>query len=94
MVRIAPGIQPGVSVAQGTVIGYVGMTGLATGPHVCYRFWKRGVQVDPLRQRFPSAEPIQEVHQVPFITLRDDLVHKLDGWRDLPFAPAYASLLQ
>jgi murein DD-endopeptidase MepM/ murein hydrolase activator NlpD len=94
MVRIAPGIQPGVSVAQGTVIGYVGMTGLATGPHVCYRFWKRGVQVDPLRQRFPSAEPIQEVHQVPFFTLRDDLVHKLDGWRDLPFAPAYASLLQ
>lgn len=94
MVRIAPGIRPGVPVTQGTVIGYVGMTGLATGPHVCYRFWKHGVQVDPLRQRFPSAEPVREEFKEPFIALRDDLMHKLDGWRDLPFAPAYASLLQ
>jgi murein DD-endopeptidase MepM/ murein hydrolase activator NlpD len=42
------------------VIGYVGSTGLATGPHVCYRFWKNNKQVDPLRQKFPSAEPISQ----------------------------------
>lgn len=50
----------GTSVKQGDIIGYVGSTGLATGPHVCYRFWKNGKQVDHLRQDFPSAEPVQE----------------------------------
>ena len=43
---------------QGDVIGFVGSTGLATGPHVCYRFWVRGKQVDPFRQNLPAAEPI------------------------------------
>lgn len=46
-------------VKQGDIIGYVGSTGLATGPHVCYRFWKNGRQVDHLRQDFPSAEPVK-----------------------------------
>lgn len=50
----------GQHVRQGQVIGYVGSTGLATGPHVCYRFWKNNKQVDPLRQKFPSAEPISQ----------------------------------
>jgi len=50
----------GKYVKQGDIIGYVGSTGLATGPHVCYRFWKNGSQVDHLRQDFPSAEPVQE----------------------------------
>lgn len=51
-------VRNGQHVNQGQVIGYVGSTGLATGPHVCYRFWKNGRQVDPLRQKFPPAEPI------------------------------------
>lgn len=50
----------GQHIRQGQVIGYVGSTGLATGPHVCYRFWKNNKQVDPLRQKFPSAEPISQ----------------------------------
>lgn len=58
MSRIAKGIRPGVTVRQGDVIGYVGSTGLATGPHVCYRFWKNGRQVNHLREEFPSAEPL------------------------------------
>jgi murein DD-endopeptidase MepM/ murein hydrolase activator NlpD len=48
-------VRAGQSVRQGQVIGYVGSTGLATGPHVCYRFWKSGHQVNPLQQTFPSV---------------------------------------
>lgn len=53
-------VKGGQHIRQGQVIGYVGSTGLATGPHVCYRFWKNNKQVDPLRQKFPSAEPISQ----------------------------------
>jgi len=48
-------VKQGQRVAQGQVIGKVGSTGLATGPHVCYRFWKNGVQVDPYKQNLPNA---------------------------------------
>ena len=58
MSKIATGIKPGVRVKQGDVIGYVGSTGLATGPHVCFRFWKNGQQVDHRKQKMPPAEPI------------------------------------
>jgi murein DD-endopeptidase MepM/ murein hydrolase activator NlpD len=53
-------VKKGETVRQGQVIGYVGSTGLATGPHVCYRFWKNGVQVDPYKQKFPAATPIPD----------------------------------
>ncbi|WP_423817890.1 peptidoglycan DD-metalloendopeptidase family protein [Salinimicrobium sp. TIG7-5_MAKvit] len=53
-------VKQGQRVKQGDIIGYVGSTGLATGPHVCYRFWKNGVQVDPFRQNLPAAEPIED----------------------------------
>lgn len=53
-------VKVGQRVRQGDVIGYVGSTGLATGPHVCYRFWVRGVQVDPFRQNLPASEPIAD----------------------------------
>ncbi len=52
-------VKRGQFVKQGDIIGYVGSTGLATGPHVCYRFWKNGRQVDPLREKLPEAEPIK-----------------------------------
>ncbi len=53
-------VKNGQRVKQGDIIGYVGSTGLATGPHVCYRFWVNGRQVDPFRQNLPAAEPIEE----------------------------------
>lgn len=53
-------VNVGQRVRQGDVIGYVGSTGLATGPHVCYRFWVRGEQVDPFKQNLPAAEPIAD----------------------------------
>ncbi len=60
MSKIKSGIKPGVRVSQGDVIGYVGSTGLATGPHVCFRFWKNGKQVDHRREELPPSEPISE----------------------------------
>ena len=58
MSRIGPGIRSGAQVQQGQTIGYVGSTGLATGPHVCFRFWKNGKQVNHLRLSFPPPEPL------------------------------------
>ncbi|MFZ2905263.1 MAG: peptidoglycan DD-metalloendopeptidase family protein [Cyclobacteriaceae bacterium] len=59
MSRIEPGIHAGMRVRQGQRIGYVGSTGLATGPHLCYRFWKNGKQVDALRVELPPSQPIK-----------------------------------
>ncbi|NQZ75781.1 MAG: peptidoglycan DD-metalloendopeptidase family protein [Ekhidna sp.] len=55
MSKIAKGIRPGVRVKQGQNIGFVGSTGLANGPHLCYRFWKNGKQVDALKVDIPSS---------------------------------------
>jgi hypothetical protein len=51
-------VRVGEFVKQGDVIGWVGMTGNTSGPHVCYRFWKNGRQVDPFKQKLPEAKPI------------------------------------
>jgi len=53
-------VRRGQAVKQGDVIGWVGMTGNTSGPHVCYRFWKNGRQVDPLREELPKAKPLHE----------------------------------
>ena len=53
-------VKVGDYVKQGQVIGYIGMTGNTAGPHVCYRFWKNGQQVDPLKQKFPNSEPMKK----------------------------------
>lgn len=58
MSGFAPGIKQGVYVEQGQTIGYVGSTGLATGPHVCYRFWKNGEQIDHRAEKFPTSVPM------------------------------------
>ncbi len=71
MSRFASGIRPGTRVRQGQVIGYVGSTGLATGPHVCFRFWKNGQQVDHLREEFPSADNLPEDYLDSFREIRD-----------------------
>lgn len=86
MSKFAPGIKPGTRVQQGDIIGYVGSTGLATGPHVCYRFWKNGSQVDPLREDFPSAEPVRDELQAAFARHRDLLLFRLERDGALPLA--------
>ena len=60
MSKIAAGMKKGVKVKQGQVIGYVGSTGLATGPHVCYRFWMNGKQVNHRALKFPSSIPMKK----------------------------------
>lgn len=56
--RIATGIKKGKRITQGQVIGYVGATGLATGPHLCFRFWKEGRQVDPFKEKIENRSSI------------------------------------
>ena len=82
MSKIAKGIRPGVHVKQGQTIGYVGSTGLATGPHVCYRFWKNGVQVDPFKTKLPPSDPISDASRISFEFYRDSLIQILDS---IPF---------
>jgi murein DD-endopeptidase MepM/ murein hydrolase activator NlpD len=72
-------VRQGQRVAQGEVIGKVGSTGLATGPHVCYRFWKNGVQVDPLAQILPAAEPMNAKHKAKYLEYIAPLKKELDS---------------
>ena len=78
MSKFAEGIKPGVHVKQGETIGYVGSTGLATGPHVCFRFWKNGRQVNHLRENLPPPEPMPEKDIPRFNILKDTMKKKLD----------------
>ena len=77
MSKFASGIKPGAKVVQGQTIGYVGSTGLATGPHVCFRFWKNGVQVDPLSVQIPPSEPIEEQYLSEYVKLISGLNDEL-----------------
>ena len=66
-------------VKQGDVIGWIGMTGNTAGPHVCYRFWKNGKQVDPFKQKLPSAEPIKEQLKEKYFSFIKPLKVELDN---------------
>jgi murein DD-endopeptidase MepM/ murein hydrolase activator NlpD len=81
MQDFAQGIRPGVRVKQGQVIGYVGSTGLSTGPHVCFRFWKNGQQVNHLAENLPQAEPIEGGALRMYAAARDSLQRQLIGLR-------------
>ncbi len=59
-------VKVGEHVAQSDIIGYVGSTGLATGPHVCYRFWKNGRQVNSLKEDFPPSKPVKNQNLAKF----------------------------
>lgn len=78
MVRIGEGIIPGQFVQQGTVIGYVGMTGRATGPHVCFRYWKNGMQVDHRREKFLPPDPLSGERAANFFAKRDSMIEVWD----------------
>lgn len=78
MSKIAPGVRAGDRVKQDQVIGYVGSTGLATGPHLCYRFWKNGVQVDALRVELPASQPVKEAYLTSFAAVKEHLIEKLN----------------
>ncbi len=77
--------RKGQHVNQGDVIGKVGSTGLATGPHVCYRFWKNGVQVDALKLQLPNSEPMDKRNLPRFLTQMKPLKKELDSIANLKY---------
>ena len=76
-------VRRGQHVNQGQVIGRVGSTGLATGPHVCYRFWKNGIQVDALRLKLPNGEPMNSRDKSQFLKTIAPLKWELDSISNL-----------
>lgn len=72
-------VKVGDYVKQGDIIGWVGMTGNTAGPHVCYRFWKNGRQVDPFKQKLPEAEPISEELKVKYLEFIEPIKIQLDN---------------
>lgn len=77
MSRIHPSAKNGRRVHQGQVIGYVGSTGLATGPHLCFRFWQNGQQVDPFRIKIPPSDPVKESKREEFEKIRNQRIKEL-----------------
>ncbi len=72
-------VKKGQYVKQGDIIGWVGMTGNTSGPHVCYRFWKYGRQVDPFKQKLPSAKPLKKSLKPKFLEFIKPLREQLDN---------------
>ncbi|MBL7873040.1 MAG: peptidoglycan DD-metalloendopeptidase family protein [Cyclobacteriaceae bacterium] len=77
MSKIASGIKAGTRVKQGQTIGYVGSTGLATGPHLCYRFWKNGVQVDALKIELPPSQPVKPEYFPAYENVKAAIIKRL-----------------
>lgn len=76
-------VRRGQRVNQGDVIGRVGSTGLASGPHVCYRFWKNGVQIDALKLNLPTGEPLTGTNRARFLKTMEPLKRELDSVANL-----------
>lgn len=72
-------VRKGQRVTQGQTIGKVGSTGLASGPHVCYRFWKNGVQVDALKLKLPNSQPMDKKNLPRFMAEMKPLKRELDS---------------
>ena len=72
-------VKVGQFVKQGDIIGKVGMTGNTGGPHVCYRFWKNGKQVDPFKQKLPEAKPISDSLKFKFLDYIKPIKYQLDN---------------
>ena len=77
MSKIASGMKPGSRIRQGQVIGFVGSTGLATGPHLCFRFWKNGKQEDWLKEKIPPSDPILPENKLAFEAVKLEKLQQL-----------------
>jgi len=83
--RFGKGIRPGVRVKQGQVVAYVGNTGLSTGPHLHYEFFINNRFVDPLKQSFPSADPVAPNLKAEFLKQSKKMVARLPSWTQKNF---------
>ncbi len=84
--RYAQGLHQGQRVSQGQLIGYVGMTGLASGPHLHYEFKVDGQQHDPLRVALPNAQPISAAQSAAFKPVAESFVARLEQLRNTNLA--------
>jgi murein DD-endopeptidase MepM/ murein hydrolase activator NlpD len=71
-------VRSGEYVRQGDVIGWIGMTGNSGGPHVCYRFWKNGKQVDPFKEDLPFSTPLEEQYRAGYFNYIPSIKERLD----------------
>jgi murein DD-endopeptidase MepM/ murein hydrolase activator NlpD len=88
MSRIAPGMRAGRRVRQGEIIGYVGMTGLATAPHLHYEYRVNGVHKNPRTVELPKAEPVAAARRAEFFAMTAPLIAELDDLSPVRLAAA------
>lgn len=77
--KFAPGIKVGSRVSQGQLIGYVGATGTATGPHLDFRIWENGKPIDPLKLNSPASEPLDKKYMEAFDKLYEQYMAQIDS---------------
>jgi murein DD-endopeptidase MepM/ murein hydrolase activator NlpD len=78
LAAFAKGVRSGAHVSQGQVIGYVGSSGLSTGPHLDFRFYRNGTAIDPLKVESPPAEPVKSRYVPAFDSLRTVMKKNLE----------------